>query len=205
MPHKEEEPMLTITDAATKKILALMEAEEQKDLALRVAISGRGPGGFRYELQFVEQNEKGAEDTVIDAGGLQVIVDSDSVPDLKGATVDFVDGVYESGFKIDNPNPLWTDPKAQAVQEVIDTRINPGVSTHGGHVTLLDVKDDIAYIALGGGCQGCGMADVTLKHGIEVMIKESVPEIRQIIDTTDHASGNNPFYQPSKGGQSPLA
>ncbi|MFQ5802961.1 MAG: iron-sulfur cluster assembly accessory protein [Candidatus Methylomirabilales bacterium] len=197
--------MLTITDAATKKILALMEAEEQKDLALRVAISGRGPGGFRYELQFVELNEKGAEDTVIDAGGLQVIVDSDSVPDLKGATVDFVDGVYESGFKIDNPNPLWTDPKAQAVQEVIDTRINPGVSTHGGHVTLLDVKDDIAYIALGGGCQGCGMADVTLKHGIEVMIKESVPEIRQIIDTTDHASGNNPFYQPSKGGQSPLA
>jgi Fe/S biogenesis protein NfuA len=205
MPHKEEEPMLTITDAATKKILALMEAEEQKDLALRVAISGRGPGGFRYELQFVELNEKGAEDTVIDAGGLQVIVDSDSVPDLKGATVDFVDGVYESGFKIDNPNPLWTDPKAQAVQEVIDTKINPGVSTHGGHVTLLDVKDDIAYIALGGGCQGCGMADVTLKHGIEVMIKESVPEIRQIIDTTDHASGNNPFYQPSKGGQSPLA
>lgn len=204
MPYKEE-AMLTITDAATKKILALMEAEGQKDLALRLAIRGRGPGGFRYELQFVEQNEKGAEDTVIDAGGLQVIVDPDSVPDLKGATVDYVDGVYESGFKIDNPNPLWTDPKAQAVQEVIDSRINPGVSTHGGHVTLLDVKDDIAYIALGGGCQGCGMADVTLKHGIEVMIKESVPEIRQIIDTTDHASGNNPFYQPSKGGQSPLA
>jgi len=204
MPYKEE-AMLTITDAATKKILTLIEAEGQKDLALRLAISGRGPGGFRYELQFVEQNEKGAEDTVIDAGGLQVIVDSDSVPDLKGATVDYVDGVYESGFKIDNPNPLWTDPKAQAVQEVIDSRINPGVAAHGGNVSLLDVKDDIAYIALGGGCQGCGMADVTLKQGIEVMIKESVPEIRQIIDTTDHASGNNPFYQPSKGGESPLA
>ncbi|MGH7383413.1 MAG: iron-sulfur cluster assembly accessory protein, partial [Candidatus Methylomirabilales bacterium] len=197
--------MLTITDAAKKKILALFEGEEQKDLALRVAIRGRGPGGFRYELQFVGAEERGAEDTVVNAGGFDVLVDPDSAPNLKGATVDFLDGVTESGFKVDNPNPLWTDPKAQAVQEAIDTQINPGVASHGGHVALLDVKDDIAYIALGGGCQGCGMADVTLKQGIEVLLKEAVPEIRQVIDTTDHAAGKNPFYQPSKGGTSPFA
>jgi len=197
--------MLTITDAAKKKVLAILEGEDQKDLALRVAIRGRGPGGFRYELQFVGAGERGAEDTVVNAGGFDVLVDSDSAPNLKGATVDFLDGVTESGFKIDNPNPLWTDPKAQAVQEVIDTQINPGVASHGGHVALLDVKDDIAYIALGGGCQGCGMADVTLKQGIEVLLKEAVPEIRQVIDTTDHAAGKNPFYQPSKGGTSPFA
>lgn len=197
--------MLTITDAAKKKILALFEGEEQKDLALRVAIRGRGPGGFRYELQFVGAGERGAEDTVVKAGGFDVLIDPDSAPNLKGATVDFLDGVTESGFKIDNPNPLWTDPKAQAVQEAIDSQINPGVASHGGHVALLDVKDDIAYIALGGGCQGCGMADVTLKQGIEVLLKEAVPEIRQVIDTTDHAAGKNPYYQPSKGGTSPFA
>lgn len=197
--------MLTITEAATNKILALMEAEEQKDLALRVAIQGRGPGGFRYELQFVGQDEKEAGDTVIDAGGLRVVVDAESAENLKGASIDYVDGIYESGFKIDNPNSLWTDPKAQAIQEVIDSRINPGVGMHGGHVTLLEVKDHTAYIALGGGCQGCGMADVTLKQGIEAMIKETVPEIREVIDTTDHAAGKNPYFQPSKGGQSPFA
>ncbi|MGH7370976.1 MAG: iron-sulfur cluster assembly accessory protein [Candidatus Methylomirabilales bacterium] len=197
--------MLTITDAAKKKVLAILEGEEQKDLALRVAIRGRGPGGFRYELQFVGAGERGAEDTVVKAGGFDVLVDPDSAPNLKGATVDFLDGVTESGFKIDNPNPLWTDPKAQAVQEAIDSQINPGVASHGGHVALLDVKDDIAYIALGGGCQGCGMADVTLKQGIEVLLKEAVPEIRQVIDTTDHAAGKNPYYQPSKGGTSPFA
>ena len=197
--------MLTITDAAKKKVLAILEGEEQKDLALRVAIRGRGPGGFRYELQFVGTGERGAEDTVVNAGGFDVLVDPDSAPNLNGATVDFLDGVTESGFKIDNPNPLWTDPKAQAVQEVIDTQINPGVASHGGHVALLDVKDNIAYIALGGGCQGCGMVDVTLKQGIEVLLKEAVPEIRQVIDTTDHAAGKNPFYQPSKGGTSPFA
>jgi len=197
--------MLTITDAAKKKVLALLEGEEQKDLALRVAIRGRGPGGFRYELQFVGAGERGAEDTVVNAGGFDVLVDPDSALNLKGATVDFLDGVTESGFKIDNPNPLWTDPKAQAVQEVIDTQINPGVASHGGHVALLDVKDNIAYIALGGGCQGCGMVDVTLKQGIEVLLKEAVPEIHQVIDTTDHAAGKNPYYQPSKGGTSPFA
>ncbi len=197
--------MLTITDAAKKKVLAILEGEEQKDLALRVAIRGRGPGGFRYELQFVGTGERGAEDTVVNAGGFDVLVDPDSAPNLNGATVDFLDGVTESGFKVDNPNPLWTDPKAQAVQEVIDTQINPGVASHGGHVALLDVKDNIAYIALGGGCQGCGMVDVTLKQGIEVLLKEAVPEIHQVIDTTDHAAGKNPFYQPSKGGTSPFA
>ena len=197
--------MLTITEAATSKILALMEAEEQKELALRVAIRGRGPGGFRYELQFVGQDEKEAGDTIIDAGGIQVVVDPESAENLKGASIDYVDGIYESGFKIDNPNSIWTDPKAQAIQEVIDSRINPGVGMHGGHVTLLEVKDDVAYIALGGGCQGCGMVDVTLKQGIEAMIKETVPDIREVIDTTDHAAGKNPYFQPSKGGQSPFA
>ena len=197
--------MLTITDSAKKKFISLLEAEEEPGQALRVAVKGRGPGGFRYELGFVGEDDKGAEDIVIDADGLRVFIDPESAPKLQGATVDFVDGITESGFRIDNPNSGWDNPKAAVVQQVIDTQINPAVASHGGHVTLLDVKDDIAYIALGGGCQGCGMADVTLKQGIEVMIKEAVPEIRQIVDTTDHAGGSNPYYQPSKGGDSPLA
>jgi len=197
--------MLTITDLAKDKIVALIEAEERKGLVLRVSIRGRGPGGFQYELGFVEEKEKQAEDTVVEGDGFKVFVDKETVPDLEGSTLDYVEGVQESGFKIDNPNPLWSDPVAQKVQEVLDGKVNPGVASHGGHVSLLDVKDDIAYIKLGGGCQGCGMVDVTLKQGIEVMIKEEVPQIKQIIDATDHAGGKNPFYQPSKGGPSPLA
>src|SRR3970040_1768046 len=134
--------MLTITDAARKTVLALLEGEEQKDLALRVAIRGRGPGGFRYELQFVDAEERGAEDTVVNAGGFDVFVDPDSAPNLKGATVDFLDGVTESGFKVDNPNPLWTDPKAQAVQDAIDTQINTGGASNGGDAALLDAQNN---------------------------------------------------------------
>jgi len=191
---------MTISDIAREKIVALMKGEENKSLALRVAIRGRGPGGFNYDLGFVEVDAKEEGDIVIDGGGFNVYIDKDSVSKLEGATLDFVEEQYESGFKVDNPNPLWDDPTSQKVQEVIDERINPGIRSHGGWVALLEVKGDTAFIQLGGGCQGCGMADVTLKQGVEVMIKEQVPEITKIVDTTDHAGGDNPYYQPSKGG-----
>jgi len=84
------------------------------------------------------------------------------------------------------------------VQDVIDGLINPGIASHGGYVTLLSVEGDIAYIQMGGGCQGCGMADVTLKQGIATTIQSQVPEIKQVLDSTDHGSGSNPFYSPGK-------
>ena len=90
-----------------------------------------------------------------------------------------------------------TDLKAR-VQDLIETMINPAVAGHGGYVELIDVQDNRVYLQMGGGCQGCGAADVTLKQGIERLIKEELPEIEEVLDTTDHASGNNPYYQPSK-------
>jgi Fe/S biogenesis protein NfuA len=200
--------MINITEGAQQYISNLLADEERRGLALRLAIAGRQAGGFQYKLGFVRENEKAADDAVIDTGSFQVFIDAESAPNLQGATLDFQDGPEQSGFKIHNPNAPWTDPKAIAIQKLLDEHINPAVADHGGYVTLLDVKDDIAYVALGGGCQGCGMADVTLKQGIEALITEEVPGIRQVIDSTDHASGTNPFYQPAKGGgrgESPFA
>lgn len=195
--------MITITDVAKSKVMELLAAEEQKGLALRVAILGRGPGGFRTAMHFVDLKEKAADDSVVDAGGFQVFVDPKSAENLKGSTIDYVEGPHGSGFKVDNPNPLWTDPLAQKVQEVIDTKVNPGLAGHGGFITLLEVKDGTAYIGMGGGCQGCGMANVTMKEGVEVILKEAVPEIKQVLDTTDHADGKNPYYQAGTGGPPP--
>jgi len=196
--------MVTFSESAREKVLDLMKNEGREGLALRFAIVGRGPSGFQYKLGFVEAGERAPTDTRIDAGGFDLLIDAESVPNLEGASVDYVEGPHQSGFKIDNPNPLWSDAAALAVQRVLDAEINPAVASHGGFVTLLDVRDGVVYIALGGGCQGCGMVDVTLKQGIEVRIREAVPEIREIVDTTDHAGGTNPFYQPAKGGASPF-
>jgi Fe/S biogenesis protein NfuA len=198
--------MVTFTDIAREKILGIIRGEARQDLALRFAVQGRGPGGFQYRLGMVGPEERTPEDRVVDGGGFEVYIDPSSAPSLEGATVDFVEEGGASGFKIDNPNPLWADPRAQAVQRVLDEEINPAVASHGGWVTLLDVKDDVVYVQLGGGCQGCGMVDVTLRQGIEVRLREMVPGIREVVDTTDHAGGSNPYYRPSKGGgASPLA
>jgi Fe/S biogenesis protein NfuA len=196
--------MLIVSEAAKSKILELLQAQGREGLHLRAAIAGRGPGGFQYRLGFVGEEERRADDQAIEAGGFKVLVDPESAPNLEGATIDFVDGPQGSGFKVDNPNPLWRDATAMAVQQVLDSDINPAVAGHGGWVTLLEVKGDVAYIQLGGGCQGCGMVDVTLKQGIEVRIREAVPAIREIIDSTDHAGGKNPYFQPAKGGRSPF-
>ena len=85
------------------------------------------------------------------------------------------------------------------VQDLIDTMINPAVAGHGGYVELIDVQESRVYLQMGGGCQGCGAADVTLKSGIERLIKEELPEITEVLDTTDHASGSNPYYAAGKG------
>jgi Fe/S biogenesis protein NfuA len=101
-----------------------------------------------------------------------------------------------SGFMFENPQAVvtWDDPIAQKVQQVIDERIAPSLAGHGGWVELLGVEGEAAMIQFGGGCQGCGMSQVTLKEGIESAILEEVPEIKKVLDDTDHASGSNPYY-----------
>ncbi|NIM19859.1 MAG: hypothetical protein GTO51_06400 [Candidatus Latescibacteria bacterium] len=82
------------------------------------------------------------------------------------------------------------------VQEILDRDVNPSIAAHGGFVNLLDVKDNNLYLEFGGGCQGCGMANITLKYGVERHLRMNVPAIGEIFDTTDHAGGKNPYYSP---------
>ena len=91
-----------------------------------------------------------------------------------------------------------SDDLKTKVQDLIENSINPAVAGHGGFVELLDVKDGTVYLQMGGGCQGCGAADITLKSGIERLIKEEIPEITEVLDATDHAAGSNPYYTPGK-------
>jgi len=96
-------------------------------------------------------------------------------------------------------DPVLTDEQMkEKIQEILDDMINPAVAGHGGIIHLLDVRENDVFLLMGGGCQGCGMANVTLKQGVETMLKEEIPQIRNVIDQTDHAEGNNPYYQPSK-------
>jgi len=101
------------------------------------------------------------------------------------------------------PKPGLDTPDGQAIKRVLDEDINPQIAMHGGHISLVDVVKDTAYVRLEGGCQGCGMASLTLKQGVEGAIMQAAPSITQVLDTTDHAGGDNPYYQPGKDGASP--
>jgi Fe-S cluster biogenesis protein NfuA len=110
--------------------------------------------------------------------------------------------IITSGEKAVSDAVLSSIPDADAikkrVQSILDQEINPAVAAHGGWVELIDVKRNEVFIRMGGGCVGCGMADVTLKQGVEKSIREAIPEVGAIMDTTDHASGRNPYYSPAK-------
>ncbi len=87
---------------------------------------------------------------------------------------------------------------ARRVMAVLDRDVNPSIASHGGHAELAAVEGATAYLRLGGGCQGCGMATVTLSQGIEVAITQAVSEIDRVVDVTDHASGTNPYFEQAK-------
>ncbi len=187
--------MLTITEKAQEMLGEFADsADEGVELILRVEIVGRGPKGFQYDLQFVGREDAKEDDIELDIDGMSVLVAARSAQYLEGTTLDYKETLMGGGFSFDNPNPLWVDELSKAVAEIIASEVNPVVASHGGHVDLVGVDDGKAIIAFGGGCQGCGMVDVTLKQGVEVMIKDNVPGISEVIDATDHAAGTNPFY-----------
>ncbi|MDH3731769.1 MAG: NifU family protein, partial [Acidimicrobiia bacterium] len=98
----------------------------------------------------------------------------------------------------DAPPPDLSGPVPERVQQVLDQQINPAIAGHGGVAELVAVEDSTAFLRLGGGCQGCGLASVTLSQGIETTLLEMVPEITRVVDVTDHAAGANPFYEAAK-------
>lgn len=190
------ENLLTMTPAAREKIDGVRDFNDFPEAVLRIRILAREGPRFRYEIALEDPRDRTDEDLVVDLDGLSVAVDAATAVDLAGSTVDLDAGITGGGLRIDNPNEGWQDPLAKAVQDVLDLQINPGVGSHGGMVTLVEVRDGAAYLRFGGGCQGCAAVDVTLKHGVEAAIRAAVPGVTAIVDATDHEAGTNPYYSP---------
>ncbi len=215
-----------VASSAVLQIRARDPAPER--LALWLEITGsRGPD-YTYAMYLLSLDEASEEDAVVDHDDLPIVVTASSIDKVRDATIDFQGDLYEGGgLLLDNPNkegppmgmlPVMPTPAparaspavgtapaadlsgdvAQRVSQVLNQSINPQIAAHGGRADLVAVEDDVAYLRLSGGCQGCGMATVTLSQGIEVAITESVPEINRVVDVTDHASGTNPYFEASK-------
>jgi Fe/S biogenesis protein NfuA len=189
------ETLLTVTPDAREKIDGVRSFNNFPDAVLRVRILGKEGPRFRYELALEDPRDRTADDLALDLDGLQVVVDAVSATDLAGASITLDDAVSGGALRVENPNEGWKDPVAQAVQEVLDRQVNPGVGSHGGVVSLVEVRDGTAYLQFGGGCQGCAAVNVTLRQGVEQAILGSVPQVTAIADVTDHGAGENPYYR----------
>ena len=190
-------PTVHLTEFGRQRIDEVRANRRQLDAGVRIAITGRQGGAFTYDMQLAAPEDVREDELIVDGPqGVRFHLPRASAPYLDGITVDA--DVVSGALQIDNPNPLWLEPIAAEVQAFLDAEINPAVAAHGGHIDLLDVSDGIAFIHMGGGCQGCGLASVTLGQGVRVSLLERFPDIVDVLDTTDHAAGRNPYYQASK-------
>jgi Fe/S biogenesis protein NfuA len=201
--------ILTITPDALAMVRELRDQEPgDGEIGLMLEVTGIRQGQFSYELAFVPVDDATDQHLVERYDDLAVIMPHKDIDNLTGSTL----SIGEQGLSMDNPNtanapgsPSMAAPKgsldgplADQVAQVLAEAVNPAIASHGGRAELVSVDGTIAYLKLGGGCQGCGMAQVTLKQGIERILLESIPELTDIVDVTDHASGTDPYYQRSK-------
>src|SRR5580704_739138 len=179
MDGSVKEPRIAITDYALTRIEQVRANRKQPDAGVRIAVTGRQAGAFTYDLSLVNAgDERDGELVVSGPSGVRFTMPLASAPYLDGISIDA--------------------DLARDVQQLLDDEINPSVASHGGYIDLLDVSDGVAFIHMGGVCQGCGMAEVTLGQGVRVAILERFPQITEVRDTTDHAQGANPYYQAAK-------
>lgn len=185
--------MLTVTEEAREQFLEVIKAQPQDGIAVYVRILGRGVEAFAYDIKLIiAEDDDTNGDLILQDGDLTVRVDAESAPYMEDATISF--DHTRGGFMIENPQPVWEDETGLEVAKIIIGQINPSVGQHGGAILPVDVRDGIVYVRMMGGCQGCGLAGVTLTEGIEKAIKDALPQIHTVVDVTHHAAGENPYY-----------
>ncbi len=193
--------MIEISESAQRYFNALIEQQDEGRLNLRIRVADPGTPRASCDLQFCPQGSEQPSDHRVEFAGFDLLVAADSVDWLAKADIDFEEDATGGQLVIRAPEIKGSMPGADAdlserVSWVLETEINPALAAHGGRVALERITESREVILrFGGGCHGCGMVDVTLKEGIEKTLTGHFPEIRGVLDATDHATGENPYYR----------
>ena len=183
---------LTITDSARKQInKELQSAEELK--GVQVLVEPTSPLKANYRIELVKSPLESSIQFEVD--GVKVFSEHKNASFLEGTIIE----INEEG-ELEARNPQLSISKLSGsledqIQLTLDEQVNPMLAAHGGNVILEGIKDSAAYLRFGGGCQGCSMIDTTVKQGVEVMLKETIPELVGVFDITDHSEGESPFFK----------
>ncbi len=191
---------ITITDAAHDYLADLLSKQNTPGIGIRIFITQPGTQYAETCIAYCKPGEQKPEDQAIGLASFTAWIDAVSEPFLEDAVVDYATDRMGGQLTIKAPNakvPMVNEdsPLNERINYYLQTEINPGLASHGGQVTLIDVVDEgIAVLQFGGGCQGCGQADLTLKEGIEKTLLERIPELKGVRDVTDHTNRENAYY-----------
>ncbi len=204
----DEQTILTVSETALPVVLDVRAGEDDPvGTALRVSVTGSNMTEFTYALDLVPISEAEEGDLVYTQGThgeLSIIIPADSAEKMRGSVLDIPGQSANGGLVIRNPNrpdPLkgldldLDGELPEKIQAVLDQAINPMLASHGGFANLVGVDGTSAIVTMGGGCQGCAASAATLRDGIRTMLMDAIPEITEVLDATDHAAGENPFYE----------
>jgi len=193
--------MVTITESAQEYLVQLLAKQNCEGIAVRIFILDAGTPRAETCISFCRPGEEKEEDEVKEFTGFKAFIDVPSIPFLEDAVVDFAKDSMGGQLTIKAPNsrlPKITDDSSleERVNYVLYNEVNPGLAAHGGMVTLEEIfEDSIAVLRFGGGCQGCGMVDVTLKDGVEKTLLSQIPQLTAVRDVTDHSNTENAYYK----------
>jgi Fe/S biogenesis protein NfuA len=191
---------ITITDAAHDYLADLLSKQNTTGIGIRVFITQPGSQYAETCIAYCKPGEEKPDDTAIALASFTAWIDAVSEPFLEDAVVDYATDRMGGQLTIKAPNakvPMVNEDSSinERINYYLQTEINPGLASHGGEVSLIDVVEDgIAVLKFGGGCQGCGQVDLTLKEGIEKTLLERIPELKGVRDVTDHSNKENAYY-----------
>ena len=195
--------MLEVTPQAEEFLANLITRQDAQHLGIQVEVSDGGTPQAQISMSFLEMDQLDEEFAEIHTGNPEVrlFTQKSNGNYLEEGRMDFRDNDTGGTIVVDAPNlhmpKVSADsPLEDRINYVLYSEVNPQLRSHGGMVSLIDVVDgNTAVLQFGGGCQGCGMVDVTLKQGVEKTLVEKVPELVAVRDVTDHTERENAYYR----------
>lgn len=189
---------IEITDSAQKYLRELLAKQNCEGIGIRIFVSDPGTPKAETCISYCRPGDEQEGDPILELNGFKAHLEKRSLPFLQDAKVDYADNRFGGQLTIRAPNsrmPKVSDdsPVEDRVNYVLHTEINPSLASHGGNVSLMDVVDEVAVLQFGGGCQGCGMVDMTLKQGVEKTLLERIPELKGVRDVTDHSDTSQAY------------
>ena len=192
---------LTITESAEKYLDELLESQEKDTLGIKIFVSEPGTPRAETCIAYAKEDESLEDYLLIEELSFSLLLEKSSLDFIKDAVVDYSPDKFGGTLTIKAPNAKLPQLNENAsieekINYVLYSEINPSLASHGGEVSLVEVVDkETAVLQFGGGCQGCGMVDLTLKDGVEKTLLEQVDGLKGVMDVTDHSYRENAYYK----------